>query len=213
MRKLPVYLVLDTSGSMSGEPIEQVTNGVQMLVSALRQDPYALETAFLSVIGFSSTASQLVPLTELNAFQPPSLTASGATSFGDALSLVAERAEQEVAKTTADVRGDWKPMVFIMTDGNPTDDWEKGWEKFKQSKWGIIVGCAVNDGDTGVLQKVCGDAVVRLSTSDSGAMAAFFKWVSASISTSSQKIDMGKKEVTGLDELPPPPPEIDIVGL
>jgi uncharacterized protein YegL len=64
-----------------------------------------------------------------------------------------------------------------------------------------------------VLQKVCGDAVVRLSTSDSGAMAAFFKWVSASISTSSQKIDMEKKEVTGLDELPPPPPEIDIVGL
>lgn len=213
MRKLPVYLLLDTSGSMIGEPIEQVANGVQMLVSALRQDPYALETAFLSVIEFSSTASQVVPLTELNAFQPPVFTASGATSFGDALALVADRADDEVVLTTEDVRGDWKPMVFIMTDGNPTDDWEKGWQKFQQLKWGIIVGCAVNDGSVDVLQKVCGDAVVRLSTSDSGAMAAFFKWVSASVSTSSQKIDTERKEVTGLDELPPPPPEIDIVGL
>lgn len=213
MRKLPVYLLLDTSGSMTGEPIEQVKNGVQMLVSALRQDPYALETAFLSVIGFSSSASQLVPLTELNAFQPPNLTASGATSFGEALALVADRAETEVTKTSAEVRGDWKPMVFIMTDGMPTDDWEKGWDKFKSKKWGIVVGCAVNEGDTDVLQKVCGEAVVRLSTSDSGAMAAFFKWVSASVSTSSQKIDLEKTEVSGMDELPPPPPEIDIVGL
>ncbi len=213
MRKLPVYLLLDTSGSMMGEPIEQVKNGMQMLVSALRQDPYALETAHLSVIGFGNSASQLVPLTELSAFQPPDLQASGTTSFGEALSLVAERADQEVAKTTNEVRGDWKPMVFVMTDGMPTDNWEVGWNRFKQGKWGIIVGCAVNDGDTNVLQKVCGEAVVRLSTSDSGAMAAFFKWVSASVSTSSQKIDTEKKEVSGLDELPPPPPEIDIVGL
>ena len=56
-RRLPVYLLLDTSGSMSGEPIEQVKNGVQMLVASLRQDPYALETAWLSVITFSSGAN------------------------------------------------------------------------------------------------------------------------------------------------------------
>lgn len=56
MRRLPVYLLLDTSGSMTGEPIEGVKNGVQMLVSALRQDPYALETAFLSVIAFHTKA-------------------------------------------------------------------------------------------------------------------------------------------------------------
>ncbi|MGH8473151.1 MAG: VWA domain-containing protein, partial [Gammaproteobacteria bacterium] len=64
MRRLPVYLVLDTSGSMSGEPIEAVKNGVQILVSTLRQDPYALETAFLSVITFDSSAKQVVPLTD-----------------------------------------------------------------------------------------------------------------------------------------------------
>lgn len=69
MRRLPVYLLLDCSGSMFGEPIEAVKNGVQVLVSTLRQDPYALETAYLSIITFDSDARQTTPLTELAAFQ------------------------------------------------------------------------------------------------------------------------------------------------
>lgn len=63
MRRLPVYLLLDTSGSMHGEPIEAVKNGVQTLLTTLKQDPYALETAYVSVITFDSTARQAVPLT------------------------------------------------------------------------------------------------------------------------------------------------------
>ena len=196
---------------MSGEPIEQVKNGVQMLVSALRQDPYALETAYLSVITFSSTASEAVPLTELTAFQVPALTASGATSLGDALSLVANLASTQLSKTTASSKGDWKPMVFLMTDGAPTDDWEKGLQRFKQERWGIVVGCAVNNGDVTVLQKIAGDAVVKLDTSDSSAMSKFFKWVSASVSNNSKAVETAGKEVEGLDQLPPPPPEIQIV--
>lgn len=73
MRRLPVYLLLDTSGSMYGEPIEAVKNGVQVLVSTLRSDPYALETAYLSIITFNSTAQQVTPLTELANFQAPNL--------------------------------------------------------------------------------------------------------------------------------------------
>lgn len=213
MRRLPVYLLLDTSGSMTGEPIEGVKNGVQMLVSALRQDPYALETAFLSVIAFHTKAEQLVQLTELPSFNAPNLTASGVTSMGEALELVADCANREVAQTTAETKGDWKPMVFIMSDGMPTDDWEKGLAKFQERKWGIVVGCAINDGDTSVLQKICGEAVVKLDTADSGSIGAFFKWVSASVSTGSQKVETAMEEVKGLDELPPPPPEIDIVGV
>ena len=59
MRRLPVYLLLDTSGSMMGEPIEAVKNGVDTLVSSLRQDPYALETAHLSIISFDTHAKQI----------------------------------------------------------------------------------------------------------------------------------------------------------
>src|SRR5512138_362 len=99
MRRLPVYLVLDTSGSMHGEAIEAVKNGVQVLVSTLRQYPYALETAYLRVITFDSTAQQLVPLTEVGSFQQPNIQASGTTALGEALSMLANQVDPEVAKT------------------------------------------------------------------------------------------------------------------
>lgn len=211
MRRLPVYLLLDTSGSMSGEPIEAVKNGVQVLVSTLRQDPYALETACISVITFESNAQQLVPLTDLSSFQQPTLTAGGGTSLGAGLKLLAECIDREVAKSTPEIKGDWKPLVFLMTDGGPTDQWQNGLAEFQKRKVGIVVACAAGSAaDTNVLKQIT-DVVVQLDTADSATIKAFFKWVSASISTGSQKIETGGKEVGGLNELPPPPPEVNIV--
>lgn len=211
MRRLPVYLLLDCSGSMYGEPIEAVKNGVQVLVSTLRQDPYALETAYLSIITFDSSARQVSPLTELSAFQQPNIQASGCTALGEALALLAQKADQEVTKTTADQKGDWKPLVFIMTDGEPTDDLNKGLAEFKKRKWGMVVACAAGAGaNTDTLKKIT-ECVVSLDTADSATIKAFFKWVSASVSSGSMKVVETGAEATTLSELPPPPPEVNIV--
>ena len=211
MRRLPVYLLLDCSGSMYGEPIEAVKNGVQVLVSTLRQDPYALETAYLSIITFDSNARQVTPLTELAAFQQPEILASGCTALGEALSLLTRKAEQEVTKTTAETKGDWKPLVFIMTDGEPTDDLNKGLADFKKGKWGMVVACAAGAGaNTDTLKKIT-ECVVSLDTADSATIKAFFKWVSASVSSGSMKVEETGVEATTLSELPPPPPEVNIV--
>jgi uncharacterized protein YegL len=209
-RRLPVYLLLDTSGSMTGEPIEQVKNGVQMLVASLRQDPYALETAWLSVITFSSDANLAVPLTELTAFQPPSIDANGSTNLGAALELVANCVKKDLVKTTPTTKGDWRPMVFLMTDGNPDDGWQNGLARFRQEKWGVIVGCCVDNGDETSLKQIT-ESVVRLNTSDTASMKAFFKWISASVSQGSKSVEQAGKDVQGLSELPPPPPEIKVV--
>ena len=211
MRRLPVYLLLDTSGSMYGEPIEAVKNGVQVLVSTLRQDPYALETAHLSIITFNSSAQQVVPLTELSSFQQPVIDAGGCTALGEALTLLANRVDSEVTKTTAEVKGDWKPLVFIMTDGEPTDDLNKGLAEFKKRKFGMVVACAAGQGaNTDTLKKIT-ECVVQLDTADSATIKSFFKWVSASVSAGSMKVEEACKDVTGLSELPPPPPEVNIV--
>lgn len=211
MRRLPVYLLLDTSGSMTGEPIEAVKNGVQIMISSLRQNPQAIETAFLSVITFDSTARQIIPLTDLASFQMVDIKATGVTALGEALKLVAHKIETEVQKTTTEQKGDWKPLVFIMTDGIPTDDWQRGLNEFKKSKVAFTVACAAGSGaDTNILKQIT-ENVVSLDTADSASIGKFFQWVTASIGVSSTKVEDSGKEVTGLNELPPPPSELNIV--
>jgi uncharacterized protein YegL len=196
---------------MSGEPIEAVKNGVQIMISSLRQNPQAIETAFLSVITFDSTARQIIPLTDLASFQMVDIKATGVTALGDALKLVTHKIETEVAKTTTEQKGDWKPLVFIMTDGIPTDDWQNGLQEFKKSKVAFTVACAAGSGaDTNILKQIT-DNVVSLDTADSATIGKFFQWVTASIGVSSTRVEDSGKEVTGLDELPPPPSELNIV--
>ena len=175
MRRLPVYLVLDTSGSMYGEPIESVKNGVQTLISTLRSDPYALETAYISIITFNTTAQQVIPLTELASFQQPAIEASGCTALGGALELLSNKIDAEITKTTAEQKGDWRPLIFIMTDGAPTDNITKGLSEFKKRKCGIVVACAAGQGaSTDVLKQIT-ENVVQLDTADSATIKAFFK--------------------------------------
>ena len=212
MRRLPVYLLLDTSGSMTGEPIEAVKNGVQMMVHSLRQNPQAIETAFVSIITFDSEAKQLIPLTDLASFQTIDLKAAGTTALGAALSLLADKLENEVTKTTLEQKGDWKPIVFIMTAGVPTDDWQAGFQKLKAVKKGLIVGCAAgNNADDKVLKEIA-DQVVRLSNTDADSISKFFQWVSASIATTSTKVEETGIDLTKKDQLPPPPSELVIVS-
>lgn len=211
MRRLPVYLLLDTSGSMMGEPIEAVKNGVQMMVSSLRQNPQAIETAFLSIITFDSTAKQIVPLTDLISFQAPEIRASGTTALGEALDLVSHCIDREVTKTTTESKGDWKPLVFIMTDGVPTDNIDKGLKELQKRRIAHVVACAAGNGaDTSVLKKIT-DSVVSLDTADGQSISKFFAWVTASIGVASTKVEETGIETAGIKELPPPPSELNIV--
>lgn len=211
MRRLPVYLLLDTSGSMFGEPIEAVRNGLQVLLSSLRSDPYALETVYLSVITFDSTARQVSPLTELMSFREPTLNANGCTALGGALQLLCDCIDKDLIKGTSETKGDWRPLVFLMTDGSPTDSITKGLEAVKKHKFGAFVACAAGAGaDTSVLRQIT-ECVVSLDTTDRESIKQFFQWVSASVSVGSTKVDSTGQDSFSLDELPPPPSEIKIV--
>jgi uncharacterized protein YegL len=210
-RRLPVYLLLDCSGSMSGEPIEAVRQGVRMLVSDLRSNPQALETAYLSVITFSSSAQQVCPLTELMMFQEPTLNAGGSTSLGEALKILEGCLDNEVQKSSPTAKGDWKPLVFLMTDGQPTDSWELTADRIKQRKLGNIIACAAGSGADSQMLKRITEIVVEIHNLQPDALKAFFKWVSSSIKTTSQSVTAVAAGDAPPVTLPPPPPQIQIV--
>lgn len=75
MRRLPVYILIDISSSMRGEPIEAVKAGIDALLKSLCNDPYTLETVYLSIITYNSQAEQLFPLTEVYKLHAPELVA------------------------------------------------------------------------------------------------------------------------------------------
>jgi uncharacterized protein YegL len=194
---------------MTGEPLLAVQNGLEMLIKALRKDPQALETAYISIIEFNSEARQVEKLKELTEFQVPTLKVSGATAMGASLSLLTQCIREEVL---VEGRRDWKPMIFLLTDGIPTDNLQKGIDDLSKINIGTFVACAAGSGAKIETLKKITNLIVTLDEANTDSISSFFKWVSASISISSQKVEQGN-EVDGFGELPPPPKEINIIDL
>ncbi|WP_172732069.1 VWA domain-containing protein, partial [Pluralibacter gergoviae] len=119
MRRLPVYLLIDTSGSMRGESIHSVNVGVQAMLSALRQDPYALESVHISIITYDNEAREYVPLTALADFQFSDIEvpSAGGTFTGAALECLNQCVDRDIRRSDGEQKGDWRPLVFLMTDG------------------------------------------------------------------------------------------------
>jgi uncharacterized protein YegL/DNA-directed RNA polymerase subunit RPC12/RpoP len=176
---------------MAGEPIEAVEVGVYKMISALSRNPYAIETAYLSVITFAAKAKALVPLTEITSVQPPDLSLKPGTSLGAALELLRESIEREVVKTTSERKGDYKPLVFILTDGYPTDDWRGPLARLRAVKPSVATIYAIGCGeevDFEALSQIA-DVCIHNKSLSTESMAKLFLWLSASVQSQSASPD------------------------
>ncbi|MCX7256927.1 MAG: VWA domain-containing protein [Polaromonas sp.] len=209
-RRLPVYLLLDTSGSMRGEPLHSVNVGLQAMLSTLRQDPYALESVHLAIITFDTEAQVFMPLTPLDQvrFTGIEIPNSGATFMGAALNLLTACVDSDVKKSSADSKGDWRPLVFLMTDGSPSDlhAFREAIPEVKKRNFGSILACAAGPKAKQDYLLELTDRVVTMDTMDAAAFSGFFKWVSASVAVGSSSAGLA-----GPVSLPPPPPEVQLV--
>lgn len=194
MRRLPVYILIDTSESMIGDALDSAQSGLALMLSTLRRNPYALETVALSVISFNSCARVLTPLTDLIEFQVPKLELRPGTALGAAFDLLSERIKLEVKKTTAEEKGDFRPIVFFITDGNPTDDWRAAFARFKAIRPRPALVYALGCGeeiDFNLLKQI-GDATFRLNANSEEELPELFKnvfvWLSSSVESVSQGV-------------------------
>jgi uncharacterized protein YegL len=210
MRKLPVYFLLDTSGSMYGEPIQALNNALSGMINTLRSDAQALDSLWISIITYDREVKEIVPLTELVSFQLPEITCpqSGPTHTGKALEMLHQKVKCDIIKGSSTQKGDWKPLFFLFTDGKPNDLqlYREMIPKIKASNFGAIVCCAAGHMADDSLLKELTDNVVHLDSADSSTLKQFFKWVSETIEQGNKSQGTGES-IT----LPPPPSEITVV--
>lgn len=209
-RRLLAYFLLDTSGSMRGEPIAALNNGFNGLISMLRSDPQAMDSLHINVVTFDREVNNLIPLVDLASFHPVEIKCpdSGPTHTGQALEMIYDLVNKDLIKGSADRKGDWKPLLFVFTDGKPSDlqKYREMMPKIKSLDFGVIVGCAAGPkAEVSFLQELTSN-VVKLDTTDASTLTTFFQWVSSSIEMGSKSQGTGESMT-----LPPPPNELNII--
>ncbi|MEM9757023.1 MAG: VWA domain-containing protein, partial [Pseudomonadota bacterium] len=146
MRKFPIFLLVDVSESMAGDGLVQLENGMRAIVSDLMQDPHALENVWMSVIAFAGRPRTLVPLTELAEFVPPHLPIGAGTDLAAALVHLMDEIDRGVQSGTSERKGDWRPLVFLLTDGVPTTDTAAALARWRKNYAGRVSLVAVSIG-------------------------------------------------------------------
>ncbi len=194
MRRLPVFFVLDCSESMVGENLKNMENGLKAIIQSLRADPHALETVYISFIAFAGIAKTIVPLIEVVSFYPPKLPLGGGTNLGIALETLMIEIDNSVIKTTADRKGDWKPIIYLFTDGHPTDNPDEAinrWNSKYANKSTLIAIGLGKTVDFSVLTRLT-EHVISYEQAQEGDFTKFVKWVTASLLAQSQSVGEGK---------------------
>ncbi|MER5620224.1 VWA domain-containing protein [Streptosporangium sp. NPDC002544] len=121
---LPFYLVCDESYSMQGAPLDAINRELPEIYREIASNPVVADKIRLGVIGFSTTANVLLPLADLNELQSiPQLSPQGVTNYGAAFSRLRTTIEQDIRELKQAGHVPFRPTVFFLTDGQPTDDW------------------------------------------------------------------------------------------
>lgn len=175
-------LLLDTSGSMGGAPIRELNAGLQAFKEELSQDALAMKRVEIAVVTFGPVKVEC-DFQTVDLWQPPHLTASGATPMGEAITRGLEMLRQRKDQYRANAIEVFRPWVFLMTDGGPTDTWKKAAEAVKageESKGFAFFAIGVEGADMGVLEQISVRAPVKMAGLKFKDM---FAWLSSSLSS------------------------------
>jgi uncharacterized protein YegL len=142
---------------MRGNRISELNSGLAVYRDELMADGLAKKRVEVSIITFGGEVTTTVDFTTAEQFQPPQLTASGDTPMGAAIhrAIDAINERKQIYRTNGIMF--YRPWIFMITDGGPTDEWRSAAERVKQgeaSKGFSFFAIGVEDADVDTLQKI-----------------------------------------------------------
>ncbi|MBD5086431.1 MAG: VWA domain-containing protein [Clostridiales bacterium] len=215
-RSLPVFLLVDVSGSMRGEKIETVNVALKEMLNTFKKIENPKGVIELCIIAFGDEQTQIIKqLSKIMDADQFDFKASGSTPMGKAFQTVGEMIENyEVVSRRA-----YTPTIVLISDGNPTDfngynanmtdEDIYEWPELKQLQNGVRSSKATRlamgiggDVDMRILKAfINNDTIPVIKARDNDTIAKFFKWVTMSISVRSVSVNPDIPVVAEADDI------------
>ncbi|HEY3272096.1 MAG TPA: VWA domain-containing protein [Geothrix sp.] len=178
--RCPCLLLLDVSGSMQGQPIAELNAGLTTFKDELAADVLAMKRVEVGIVTFGPVQIAL-PFQGAAAFYPPVLTAQGDTPMGAAIKQGLDLVRQRKDEYRANGISYYRPWVFLITDGGPTDEWQSAAAAVREgeaSKSFAFFAIGVQGANMGTLKQICVREPLRL---DGLRFRDLFSWLSSSL--------------------------------
>lgn len=181
-------LLLDTSSSMSGARIMALNQGLRAFADDIRTDVVARQRAEIAIVTFGGTASTVQDFVSAGSFEPPALNAMGNTPMGAGIERALDLVEQRKGEYRQYGIDYYRPWVFMITDGAPTDAWQDAAERVHAAEAAnalAFFAVAVEGANLDLLGKI---AVRQPQMLDGLKFVELFLW----LSRSQQRVSAGK---------------------
>lgn len=188
--RCPCVLLLDTSASMDGTAIRQLNGGLQSLRDDLAEDSLASKRVEVSIITFGEGVSSPTDFTLACNFTPPMLHAGGHTPMGEAIEAGIDRLAERKQNYRAHAITYYRPWVFLITDGAPTDNWHRAAARVREGEERrefAFFAVGVEGASIDTLAKIAVRPPLKL---DGLKFRDMFQWISSSLkAVSASRID------------------------
>ena len=214
MRRLPIYILVDTKFEVGSESFNAIKSGLSTWISSLKGNSQAIETAYISINSLSENnykINDLIPLENIGSID---LIHTDSCCLGKNLSLLGEALQREKINIK-NRKQDWTPLVFVLLLNNPDDDFKKRlglYKKLRHTTIAVLLNDKIKLDDL----KYLTENILYGNNITSSDISKFFCW-SEDILPFSEKVNSELVETINLKkeenntffitdfDLPPPP--------